>query len=170
MSVQTVMNLIVKHVHELLSVPVVPTNNIGKKPDYPFLSYKVTTARSQTNGYNLKTELGASSDENFEYDIKETIIEMPTFTVSFSAYDSDAFNAASLAESALTAIQHTLCYELEEINAVVVGVTDVSDRTILIVDNYESRYGFDVMIRITTESSRTIETMEEININGGINE
>lgn len=171
MSVQTATKLIVKRLHELLNVPVVPTDNAGNKPAYPYLSYKVTTPRSKPNGSITETELVASSDENFEFDIQETIIEQPTFTVSISAYDETFFSAMELAEEALKAVKTGLYYELKGVNAVVEDTSGVTDRTILIVDHYEHRYGFDVMIRYTDETTLITETIEEFTFNqGGINE
>lgn len=171
MSAATVTKLIVKRLHEILNLPVVPTDNIGKKPDYPYVSYKITTARSKTEGQAIiESELVASANPLFEFDIKETAIEQPTFTISFMACDADSFGSIDLAQKALNAVETGLYYELKDINAVVVSIEAVGDRTIQIVDHYEYRYGFDPIIRITTETSRIVETMEEININGGINE
>lgn len=171
MSMETVTKLIVKRLHEILNLPVVPTDNVGKKPDYPYVSYKNTTARGKTEGQPIiESELVVSTNPLFEFDIKETAIEQPTFTISFMAYAAAAFDASGLAQMAHDALKHSLYYELEDINAVVVDTTDIVDRTTLIVGNYEQRYGFDAIIRITTEASRIVETMEEINITGGINE
>lgn len=168
MSVVTATKLIVKRLHELLNVPVVPSSNIGDKPEKPFLSYKITTARGPTNGQPIiESEVVASTNPLFEFDIKEIAIEQPTFTISFTAYHATEFDAIGLAQMALDAVNHNLYYELEDINAVVVSIEGVGDRTIQIVDHYEYRYGFDAIIRITTETSRIIETMEEINITGG---
>jgi len=164
MSAETVTKLIVKRLHEILNLPVVPTDNVGKKPAYPFLSYKITTARSSPGGQPIMVEeLVASTNPLFEFDIKETAIEQPTFTISFMAYAAAAFDASGLAQLALDTVNHALYYELKDVNAVVVSIEAVGDRTALIVDNYEYRYGFDAIIRITTEASRIVETMEEFN-------
>lgn len=171
MSVVTVTKLIVKRLHEILNLPVVPTDNIGKKPGYPFVSYKITTARGNPEGQPIiESELVASANPLFEFDIKETAIEQPTFTISFIAYHATEFDACGLAQMALDTVNHSLYYELKDINAVVVSIEAVGDRSNLIVDHYEHRYGFDAIIRIATQASRIVETMEEITINGGINE
>lgn len=171
MSAVTVTKLIVKRLHEILNLPVVPTDNVGKKPNYPYVSYKITTPRGKTEGQPIvESELVASANPLFEFDIKETAIEQPTFTISFMAYAAAEFDAIGLSQMALDTVKHSLYYELKDINAVVVSIEAVGDRSILIVDHYEHRYGFDAIIRITTETSRIIETMEEINITGGINE
>ncbi|PKM61635.1 MAG: hypothetical protein CVU99_02425 [Firmicutes bacterium HGW-Firmicutes-4] len=171
MSAVTVTKLIVKRLHEILNLPVVPTDNVGKKPDYPYVSYKITTARGKTEGQPIiESELVTSTNPLFEFDIKETAIEQPTFTISFMAYAAAAFDANGLAQLTLDTVNHSLYYELQDINAVVADVEAVGDRTIQIVDHYEHRYGFDAIIRITTEASRIVETMEEINITGGTNE
>ncbi len=170
MSAETVTKMIVKRLHEILNLPVVPTDNVGKKPDYPYVSYKMIVARSESGGEIMESELVPSADPLFEFDIKETAITQQTFTISFMAYAAAAFDASGLAQLALDTVNHSLYYELQDINAVVVDIGAVGDRTIQIVDHYEHRYGFDAIIRITNEASRIIETMEEINITGGINE
>lgn len=169
MSVETVTKLIVKRLNQILNKPVVPTDNTGKKLDYPFLSYKVTTARSASDGEIVESELVASANPLFEFDIKETAIEQPTFTVSFTAYAAAAFDASGLVLMALDALKHSLYYELKDVNAVVVNIEAVGDRTIQIVDHYEYRYGFDAIIRIATQTSRIVETMEEIKLGGTTN-
>lgn len=169
MSMETVTKLIVKRLHEILNKPVVPTDNIGNKPGYPFLSYKVTTARSASDGGIIESELVASANPLFEFDIKETAIEQPTFAISFTAYAAAAFDASGLAQMALDTLKHSLYYELKDVNAVVVNIEAVGDRTIQIVDHYEYRYGFDAIIRITTQTSRIVETMEEIKLGGTTN-
>ncbi|MBC3889513.1 hypothetical protein GH810_14460 [Acetobacterium paludosum] len=171
MSAVTVTKLIVKRLHELLNAPVVPTDNVGDKPGYPFLSYKITTARIKPNGQPImERELIASVNPLFEYDIKETAIEQPAFTISFIAYAAAEFDAIGLSQMALDTLNHNLYYELKDINAVVTSIEAVGDRSVLIVDNYEHRYGFDAIIRITSEASRIVETIENFNITGGINE
>ncbi|MEA4805086.1 LIC_12616 family protein [Acetobacterium wieringae] len=170
MSAETVTKMIVKRLHEILNLPVVPTDNVGKKPDYPYVSYKMIVARSESGGEIMESELVPSADPLFEFDIKETAITQPTFTLSFMAYAAAAFDASGLAQMALDTVNHSLYYELQDINAVVADIGVVGDRSIPIVDHYEYRYGFDTIIRITTEASRIVETMEEINITGGINE
>ena len=162
MSAVTVTKLIVKRLHEILNVPVVPTDNTGTKPPYPFVSYKITTARTASDGQPIMVEeLVKSTNPLFEFDVKETAIEQPSFTISFMAYAAAAFDACGLAQLVLDTVNHCLCYELKDANAVVTSIEAVGDRTILIADAYEYRYGFDAVIRITTEASRIIETMED---------
>lgn len=164
MSVTTVTKLIVKRLHEILNVPVVPTDNVGAKPPYPFVSYKITTARTASDRQPIMVEeLVKSTNPLFEFDVKETAIEQPSLTISFMAYAAAAFDAGGLAQLVLDTVNHSLYYELKDANAVVASIEAVGDRTILIADAYEYRYGFDVVIRITTEASRIIETMEEFN-------
>ncbi len=168
MSERTVVNAIVKSLYTKLAKPVILMEQTPTKPPYPFLSYKVITAYVQgLGGAYINSTVIDSTSETFDYDIKETAVDNPTFTMSVAAYAVDSMGANELATSAMKLFQHVLYYDLKDINAVIVSIEAITDRTIFIVDHYEYRCGFDVRIRILEQTDRIIETIETININQG---
>ena len=144
---------------------VVPTESNAPKPEYPYLSYKVTTLyNSPNNQGNYSTKLIQSLDDRFEHDIEETLELQPTFTISINAYSKDSAECQGLIKKAYDWFRHAGYDELNDVDVVVVDVAAFTDRTLLIVNNYESRIGFDVILRTTDVIKRRINTIEEYSI------
>lgn len=167
--------LMVKKLHELLGLPVIPNDITRVKPPYPYITYKIITPYIPARGQpNLKREVVENTEPEegslFRYDIKETITDQPTFTISFNAFGDNSFSTIELAGQVLNILKSSIYFDLKDINAVVVDSTSVSDRSMLIVDHYEYRYGFDLRVRITDRSTITIEAIEEMKIEGEKNE
>ena len=160
-------NGIVKGLHELLGCPVVPTDTVDRKPDYPYASYKITSTQNN-NTFWLEDEPVPSNDPDFEYDILTTRKEQPQFTLSVSTFsDSDevAYDLATKARDWFTF--HGDLYFVD-LNVVVVQATDITDRTQRIVDDFERRYGFDVRIRAARAIAKRVETIEIHTFNGKV--
>lgn len=161
-----VRNDIVKGLQGFLRAPVVPTDNNAKKPKYPFLSYKFTTIYRPQGSHNITYSPVPSRDPNFEFDIEITRQEQPQIILSISTYSLDDAESCSLALNAKNWFIHHGYEFLKSKNIIVVDVTPIQDRTILIVDNYEQRMGFDVILRVTDEQKRAIEGIEILEMEG----
>lgn len=148
----------------------VPQDQIPKKPTYPYLTYKFISPYIQPRGMgNITTTFEPSLDERFEYDVVEKLELQPTMTLSINAYcmgerDNHAV-AYDTIKKALDWFKHSGYMYLSDNNIVVIGVEAIGDRTILITDNYEVRYGFDVILRFTDEIQLRYENIEEVSIN-----
>ena len=165
MNVEGIMTLIVKRLHELLGIPVISSTMTTERPPYPFLTYTIIAPRINPRGQPvMKREIIGATDGDFEYDIKETAIDQPTFTVSFSIVAGTTVSALEAIHEITDTLKHVLYYELKDVGAVVVTVGNIQDRSLLIVDHYEYRYGFDLTVRTTNETTRIVETIENINI------
>jgi hypothetical protein len=159
MSTMAARNGIVKGLHEWLGCPVVPTDTADPKPDYPYISHKITSAQNN-NTFWLEDEPVPSNNPDFEYDILTTRKEQPQFTLSINAYsDSDeaAYDLAVKVRDWFTF--HGDLYFVD-MNIAVVQATNITDRTQQIVDDFERRYGFDVRIRAARAIARRVETIE----------
>lgn len=166
MSLRTIRNLIVSKLYTKLNIPVVPSEQTANRPLLPFLTYKFIVSNVKGLGSPVvERELVASADPLFEYDIKEISTDQPLFTISFCAYAGDSMSSSELALAAKQFIECGLYYDLKDAGAVVVNFEAIGDRTVLIVDNYEYRYGFDVIMRSVETSERTVEGMENIILN-----
>lgn len=168
MNYRTIRNSIVKGLHEYLQCPVVPADNNKKKPDYPFVSYKFTTLYKAQGSHNLIRNVIPSSDPNFESDIEITRQEQPQMIISVLAYSLDEVEAYEVALKAKNWFIFQGYDYLKAANIIVVKTTTVQDRTIHIVDNYEKRAGFDVVLRTASEQKRIVETIETMKMEGSI--
>ena len=164
-NIQEIIYFIVEELTRYLGYPVVPTESEGPKPKYPYIGYKTTTPYnlSGTKG-NYTKRVIESLDNRFEHDIEETLEVQPTFTISVNAYSDDAFESQALIKKAHDWFKHIGYDDLSSINVVTVDVQSFTDRTLLIVDNYESRVGFDVILRTVDKIKRRVETIEKYSI------
>ncbi|MBK5244293.1 MAG: hypothetical protein JJE18_04580 [Eubacteriaceae bacterium] len=166
MSLTTVRNLIVSKLNAKLSKPVIQMEQTATKPPYPYVGYKIIVAGNSGAGSPVMTrETVPSTDINFVSDIKETAIDQSTCTFSFSTYCATKMEADEMAIIVKNFVEHALYFDLKDAGAVVVEITAIGDRTTLITNVYEYRSGFDAIIRMATETSRTVPTIEEIIIN-----
>lgn len=162
---QEIIYFIAGKLYDYTGYLAVPTESENTKPKYPYLSYKVTTPYNPPNNQgNYSKKLVESLDNRFEYDIEETVELQPTFTISINAYSDDMFECQELIKKAHDWFKHVGYYDLLEKNVVVVDVQAFTDRTLLIVDHYESRYGFDVKLRTIDTIKRRVETIEKYSI------
>lgn len=166
MSLTTVRNLIVSKLNAKLSKPVIQMEQVAAKPPYPFVGYKIIVANNKGLGLPVMVrETVPSADVKFASDIKETVTDQTTLTISFSTYCATQMEAAEMAIVVKNCIQYELYFDLKDAGAVVLEITAIGDRTTLITNVYEYRSGFDVIIRMATETSRIVPTIEEIILN-----
>lgn len=155
-------NVLVKELATFLSSQVVMLDQAHKKPPLPFLGYKVTTPYAPERGGAAETdETVPSANPDFEYDIERTATEQPTMTISFTAYADTEDEAVALALQAQEWVRFSGYDTLSDNNMVVVETTAVQNRDTLLVDDYERRQGFDVILRVTSQSTKRIDTLEQ---------
>lgn len=154
-NIQEIINLIALELYNYTGSLAVPSESIGPKPNYPYLAYKVTTPYIPPNNQ------GNYSIMEVEGVITETVTLQPTFTISVNAYSDDSIECQELIKKAYDWFRHVGYQSLSDINVVVVNVRAFGDRTLLIVDNYETRIGFDTTLRTVDTISREIEAIEE---------
>ena len=167
MRLEEIRNKIVKGLHEHTGVTIVPTDTADRKPDYPYISYKITSSHD-ANTFSLVDKLIKAADPKFAHDIQVNRLEQPIITISINAYgenDGIAYDLAVKARDWFTF--HGELYFID-LNVVVVNATNISDRTQQIVDDYERRHGFDVRIRSARAIAKRVETIEVYTLDGKI--
>lgn len=164
---QTISKIIAKGIYDYTGLQVVPTDNPNKRPEYPYFSYKITSSLLNTG------ESGAyeysfvdSLNDKFKKDVLEKVTIQQKVVVSFNSYSNNLMDSLQNALEAWDWFKlsgrHTLALD----NIVVVNIGNIQDRTIVIVDNYEYRQGFDVELRVTREIENRLETIEDYKIKG----
>ena len=147
-------NKIVSHLHRYLNIPVTPANQVHKKPSYPFITYDLITPVIEGNTFSNYEY--SSTDETKTH---KKVLE-PEAVISFTAHHKNMFDALEVAEKAWEYLNHVGYDDLAMLNVVIVKTHNITDRTILDVDEYEYRYGFDVRIRYLKEIERTDATIK----------
>lgn len=161
MDYAAIRNGLVAGLYQHLQVPVVPTDTTQPKPPYPFVSYKFTTLyRSDA------PVMTRSPDPDSEQDVEYTLKEQPQMVLSISTYSLDEAEAYNLAIQVQSWFKlHGYRY-LKEKNLIVLSTTALQDRSVLIVDNFEKRIGFDVILRAYSEQKNRVEGIEVYALEG----
>lgn len=153
---------IIKGVHAYTGLEVVDTDNNHRRPKRPFYSYKITSIKTNASGRgNYSQDFPKSLDSRFKYDYREKVELHPQVMISFSCYSEDIAVCMDKIYQAWDYFKHIESDYLVQDNIVVVGVGDIMDRTIVLGDRYEYRYGFDVEFRFLHEIERRRETIEK---------
>lgn len=159
----------VKELNEETNLLVVQTDSNHKKPKYPYYSYKFITLRQNTGeGGVLKESFESSLNQNFKYDVVSTLEFQPKSIMSFNAYSDDLEECEEAAIKAWEWFRFKGRRILSYANYIVVNVGNITDRTALLGEAYEYRYGFDVEFRLVQEIKDRTETIESYKIEGGI--
>lgn len=165
MGIKKIRNAIVKGLYKHLGMIPIPLEDLQPKEKYPYLTYNFinpyTQFRGQGNEYRGPVP---SKDERFEFDIEETLKLEPQATISINAYSKDKSEAQELSKRAMDWFQYEGYQYLSDNNIVVVNTEAMGDRTVQIIDFYEHRVGFDVIIRFADEIKRRYETIEAIKV------
>lgn len=113
-----------------------------KEVDYPYFSYNITSHRMVQNiPYTTQSEM----------DVTVLWKEQWEFTVSFAAIAKNIFEALEQARLLHSWFEETGYQTLSGIPMVKVRTTPITQRDFFLVDMYERRQGFEVVLRVARE-------------------
>ena len=141
--------------------PIVPQNSPNQKPPKPFYTYNFISPYIQQPAFPalITTDVTIDGEDWIRYDRWE----LPTITVSFNSYASDLMTAYDKALDIRSYFAIHGYMNLKNEGVIVARIEAVEDRTLLLDDtDYEYRAGFDVILRVVSDVSRLIETIEEV--------
>jgi hypothetical protein len=128
-----------------LGVPIIQTNQTAQPPKYPYISYTVTTLKSENNG-----TWGRYSDGAYRKPVKQTW--------SITTHSDDSDEAMTLAVKAEEYLTHSGITYLNDNDVIVDRTTAITNRDNLITAEYEYRNGFDVVFYLFNEISPETQT------------
>jgi hypothetical protein len=166
-NLSSIIEKIITELYKYMNIPVIIAEQNTPKPGYPHLSIKVmnpymqeTTLASDT----YKTIPNDDQESEFLYNIEYTRQEQPQISLSITAYSLTYGESIQKSLSALSWFKLFGYDYLKSQNIVVVETTQVQDRDILIVDNYERRSGFDIKLRVLSQLINIVPTIETFEI------
>lgn len=134
-------------------------------PKYPFATYNFISVGDSPSGSAVYSRKAIDSiNPLFKDDIEETRQLQHTVRLSINTYSKDKLEAQETAINIKDWLTHIGYRDLSYLGIVVVDALDITDRTIDLVGDREYRYGFDVRLRVTRETFKRIETIEEYSI------
>lgn len=140
--------------------PLIMGDDMGDKPDGPHATYKFITPYApgvgQADQYVVEVH-GAT--------FLRTVDEYKT-TISISSYAFDEDESLNLAQLIYDWFAFDGVEKLQQLGIAVVEQTAIANRDAFVVENYERRNGFDVILRINRLKDLPISTIEHVEING----
>ena len=152
---EAVRKAVAKGLKTYLGAPVIRSNQAGKPPAYPYLSYTITTLMSENNGTWGEYEDGAA---------RKPFTQVWSVTAQSDDYDE----AVSLAAKAREWLDYAGRAELENAGIIVQSVTGIANRDNLITIEYEYRQGFDATLWLMSELESNTErggVIEDLTVN-----
>ena len=147
---ENIRGVVVRGLKDALKIPVIRSNQTGIPPDYPYLSYTITTLSSGNNGTWGEYEDGIDR-------------KPVTQTWSITVQSDNCGESMRLCNQARDWLDRTGRLYLNDRGVIVQSVGDITNRDNLITISYEYRNGFDVVFWTMDEAANTagIETIEE---------
>lgn len=136
---------------------IIRADQVGSVPPKPYATYKVLAHRKGTGREDI------SHKDNLDALIEKRVEERNA-TISFNCYGTTHDNAYEIAEKLRKWFVYGGSFYLDEINVAVANVSDVQNRTTFLVDSYDEKYGFDVVIRYSDIDEREIDYFDKVEL------
>ena len=136
-------------------VTIIRADQKGKLPSLPYATYKVTSDRK-----------GVGRDDVQHIDGDNQLIEQRSqernATISFNVYGISHDNAFEVAKKLRKWFEWRGSLFLDEINVALVSVSAVDNRSVFLVDAYDEKFGFDVIIRYVDSDQYEIDYFDTV--------
>lgn len=137
------------------STLIIRADQLGDVPEKPYATYKIVAHRKGTGREDI-------SHRDEQDALIEKRVEERNATISFNCYGTTHDNAYEIAEKLRKWFVYGGSFYLEKINVAVVSVTDVQNRTTFLIDSYDEKYGFDVIVRYLDIDERETDYINAI--------
>lgn len=149
-------NRLIEELTPYAKVPVFPADENRPKPKGAYVTFKLTTPKAQGVGQPEITY--TPSDDGLTEKYKEEYLT----TISFTTYDKDEDISRDLALHIQDFFNFYGCEFLESIGVAVAEVTNVINRDVFLIEEYERRNGFDAILRVMQEKFRNVEYFDKV--------
>ena len=134
---------------------IIRADQKGKLPALPYATYKLISDRKGVGHENVE-----------HIDSENQLIEQRSqernATISFNVYGTSHDNAFEVAKQLRKWFEWRGSLFLEEINVALVDVTAVDNRSVFIINAYDEKYGFDVIIRYIDSDQYEIDYFDKV--------
>ena len=160
-NLSTIREVICKSIKEHLQIPVIRTNQNATPPDYPYISYTITTLMRTNNGtYGLFIEDDGKGNSKKYY--RKEFQQIWSFTVCAD----DDLTSKEFAFSLYDFLDKIGKIDLAENGVVIQRIDDITNRDNLLTTEYEYRNGFDVYFAFMNEiEDKSTDDIDDIQLN-----
>ena len=141
-------------------VKIVRADQLFGKPVYPYATYKEIATNVEPWVSNIKTRSYNPNDKIVTITENET----SETTISVNVFSDKHAEAKQKIEILRFALKtNAVNKKASDLNmTILMGITNVQDRTIFLESNYEYRFGFDFILRATTPQVETFNSIESV--------
>lgn len=136
---------------------IIRADQKGDLPNLPYTTYKIIGDRPGTG----REDVSYVSKENA---LEETRIEERNTTISFNCYGTTHDNSLALATQLRKWFVLGGPLYFEELNMAIVSISEVQNRTTFLVDAYDEKWGFDVIIRYLDIDEREVDYFDKVEV------
>ncbi|OXS74914.1 hypothetical protein B1B04_08480 [Lysinibacillus sp. KCTC 33748] len=136
---------------------IIRADQPGDLPKLPYATYKVIGDRK-----------GVGQEDISYRDEPNVLIENRTeernATISFNSYGTTHDNSYEIAKKLRKWFAHGGSLYLEEIDVAIVDVSEVENRTTFLIDSYDEKWGFDVIIRYLDVDENEVDYFDKVEV------
>ena len=136
---------------------IIRADQPGDLPPLPYATYKIIGDR---DGVGQEDVSYVSKVES----LVGTRIEERNSTISFNCYGTNHDGPFEVATVLRKWFVHGGSFYLDEINVAVASVSDVQNRTTFLLDSYDEKWGFDVIMRYVDIDVHDIDYFDKVEI------
>lgn len=134
---------------------IIRADQPGDVPPLPYATYKVIGDRKGV-GRETKDYI---SEQNA---LIEHYEQERNTTISFNVYGVSHDNAFSIAEQLRKWFEWRGSLFMDELNVALARISDVTNRSVFLIDSYDEKYGFDATIRYIDNDNYEIDYFDQV--------
>lgn len=149
------MKLIHNEVAADTSLTIIRADQIGKLPPLPYATYKIIGDRKGIGRENI-------SHVDQPDALVETRSQERNFTISINTYGTSHDNAYEVATQLRKWFDGRGSFFLDGIGVALASISEVGNRTTFLMDSYDEKWGFDVIIRYNETDEYEIDYFDKV--------
>lgn len=150
-------NNLILALYQHLKLPIIPSDEDGNIPARPYIVYTII----RDNGSNGQDSITHRIQDDAFYKEYENQKEG---TFSFTVHSDTRDEALEICYRLIEYFERVGQAAINDAGFAVIEVTTTQNRSVLLGDHYERRYGFDVRLRYKDRSEYPEESIEEMNL------
>ncbi|HFJ9472608.1 TPA: hypothetical protein ACGW3J_005313 [Bacillus paranthracis] len=154
MNVKELRAVLIPAIKNHCGAPIIMADQMGERPEVPHATYKLTTPYGKAVGQAEETGVVI----NGEYKLQR-LSDYKT-TISFTAYAMEDDDSVTLAQKIYDWFSFAGVDVLQSIGVAVADQTDIINRDAFVIEDYERRNGFDVILRVPHQQLKDIEWID----------
>ncbi|MEI5869234.1 hypothetical protein WBS46_16800 [Bacillus albus] len=161
MNIKELRAVLIPAINKHCAAPIIMADQMGERPKVPHATYKLTTPYGKAIGQAEET--GVVIDGKYKL---QRLSDYKT-TISFTAYAMDDDDSIALAQKIYDWFSFAGVDVLQSIGVAVADQTDVINRDAFVIEDYERRNGFDVILRVPYQQLIDVESVDNVEITEG---